>query len=160
MKYLIKNNEIVQEGLTSNFTRENGESFWGGYETMTELHFEDGWRGEVVPEYNSGSQYLGERFYDPELDAVTYPIVARADIPVVETVRTAKIKEIKMYTRDLLFDTDFYIVRRAETSKSVPQEVLTARQAIRVWSDAQEKLVNAMTTADTISYFNVHYTVI
>ena len=71
MKHLIKDNQIVQSGIPSHFTRKNGESFWGGYENRTDLHYEDGWREEVLPEYNPVAEQLGELFYSQVHDLVS-----------------------------------------------------------------------------------------
>ena len=157
MKHLIRNNQIVQSGLPDSFTRENGESFWGGYQNMTDLHYQDGWRNEVIPQYDPILEELGERFYSIEFDLVTYEIYPRTDLPPLDQLKADKIHQIKMYTRDLLFDTDFYIVRRAETGKSVAQEILNARQAIRVWNDAQEKLVTSLISQEDVLKFEVSY---
>ena len=79
MKHLIKDNTIVMSGIPSTFTRENGELFYGGYENMTDLHYEDGWRDEVIPEdYDSSKQYLTDLHYDEFDDVVTYTVL---DIP-------------------------------------------------------------------------------
>ena len=77
MKHLIKDNQIIQSGIPSYFTRENGEGFWGGYENRTDIHYEDGWRDEVIPEYDPMVQYLGAAFYDAENDVVTYPVLQK-----------------------------------------------------------------------------------
>lgn len=75
MKHLIKENQIVQSGIPSHFTRESGEAFWGGYENMTEIHYEDGWRDEVEPECNDKTHYLGAAYYDQGNDVVTYEVL-------------------------------------------------------------------------------------
>jgi hypothetical protein len=75
MKHLIKENQIVQSEIPSHFTRESGEAFWGGYENMTEIHFEDGWRDEVIPVYDGKTHYLGTAYYDQENDVVTYEVL-------------------------------------------------------------------------------------
>ncbi|MDP3643081.1 MAG: hypothetical protein Q8S54_07810 [Bacteroidota bacterium] len=74
MKHLIKDNQILQSGIPSHFTRESGEAFWGGYENMTEIHYEDGWRDEVIPTYNPKIQYLGSLYFDEVNDVVTYNV--------------------------------------------------------------------------------------
>lgn len=75
MKHLIKDNLIIQSGIPSHFTRENGEGFWGGYENRTDIHYEDGWRDEVIPEYNPMSSFLGEPYFDVQAGVVTYPVI-------------------------------------------------------------------------------------
>jgi len=77
MKHLIKDNQIIQSGIPSYFTRENGEGFWGCYENRTDIHYEDGWRDEVIPEFDPMVQYLGAAFYDAENDVVTYPVLQK-----------------------------------------------------------------------------------
>ena len=124
---------------------------------MTELHYPDGWRDEVIPQYDPVLDELGEPFYSQQFDVVIYSISPRTDLLTIENARDEKVQEIKNRTRDLLFVTDGYIIRRAETGKSVPQEILNSRQAIRVWSDAQEKLVTALVSLEDVLKFEVNY---
>ncbi|HAQ18621.1 MAG TPA: hypothetical protein DCR40_05215 [Prolixibacteraceae bacterium] len=74
MKYLIKDNQILQCGIPSHFTRESGEAFWGGYENMTEIHYEDGWRDEIIPVHDQKTHYLGSAYFDEVNDVVTYNV--------------------------------------------------------------------------------------
>jgi hypothetical protein len=99
MKHLIKNNQIVQSGIPTNFTRENGEGFWGGYETRTDLHHEDGWRDEVVPEYDPVTELLGSAFYSEQFDVVTYEINERHDLPSLEEAISRKVMGNKTASR-------------------------------------------------------------
>ena len=142
-------------GIPSHFTRENGEGFWGGYETMTDIHYEDGWRDEIIPVYNHILEKLGVPYYDANADVVTYEVIERTDLPLPEQAKADKIKEVRRKTRNLLFETDGYIVRRAETGKSVPQTILNDRQAIRAWSDALEKAVMALPGLEDVIRFEV-----
>lgn len=75
MKHLIKNNQILLSGIPAYFTRENGEGFWGGYDLRTDLHYLDGWRDEIIPEFDDVLQTLGSPYYDPASDKVKYPVV-------------------------------------------------------------------------------------
>lgn len=61
-------------GIPAIFTRENGESFWGGYQNRTDLHYADGWRDELKPEIDFSCQNYGQPYYDPSLDKVVYPV--------------------------------------------------------------------------------------
>jgi hypothetical protein len=112
MKHLIKNNEIVQSGLPTHFTRENGEGFWGGYETRTDLHYEDGWRDEVVPEYDPVTELLGSPFYSEEPDAVTYEVAERLNLPSLEEAKSRKVAEIKQRAGNKLSQTVWYVTRQ------------------------------------------------
>jgi hypothetical protein len=75
MKHLVKNNTIISSGIPSSFTRDNGEEFWGGYENMTDLHYEDGWRDEVIPEHDPRTHHLGNPYFDELLDIVTMEVI-------------------------------------------------------------------------------------
>jgi len=89
MKHLIKDNTIIQSGIPSNFIRENGEGFYGGYENRTDIHHEDGWRDEIIPEYDNIKQNLGTMYYDAENDVVTYNVV---NIPINLEERKNRLK--------------------------------------------------------------------
>ena len=57
------------------------------------------------------------------------------------------ISNVRANASALLSSTDWYIVRRAETRKSVPQEILDRRAEIRQYSNEKETAILA--TADT-----------
>ena len=76
-KHLIKQDIIVASfyDIPSRFTRETGERFYGGYQTRTDLHYEDGWRDEVIPEFDSTTHVLvDDPYFDIPNDVVTYNI--------------------------------------------------------------------------------------
>jgi len=87
-KALVINQEVVRVSLPTTFTRANGETFWGGYETRTDLHRADGWRDVVVPQYNDTIQQLGEMYYNLGLDLVTYRVVERTQ-PTTDEMKAA-----------------------------------------------------------------------
>jgi len=58
--------------------------------------------------------------------------------------------QTKQTAGSLLAQYDWYIVRQAETSKAVPQEVLDYRAAVRVVSDNREVIINGTTTTDQL----------
>jgi len=121
MKHLIKNNQIVQSGIPGTFTRENGEGFWGGYENRTDIHFEDGWRDEVVPQYNPVKQRLGERYYDVENDVVTYPVI------------------------DLVIDVEMWKQRHLDNLSSLRQQIAMIVTQIKLAYDPEPEALTEMT---------------
>ena len=62
-------------------------------------------------------------------------------------LKTQWIKETKDNAARLLAETDWYVVREAETSTAVPSDVATRRAEIRTLCNTKETAVNA--TADT-----------
>ena len=118
MKNLIKDNQIILSGLPSHFDRENGESFWGGYETRVELHYEDGWRDEVVPEYDPKLQYIADKYYDEFDDIVTYTVL---DIVVdVEYERTVHMNNLAALRQEVAM-----VVMQIKLSNEIDPELLT-----------------------------------
>ena len=90
-KALVVNQEVTRVGLPTTFTRANGQTIWGGYETRTDLHRADGWRDVIIPAYNDTTQQLGEMYYNIGFDVVTYRVVERTS-PTIDEMK-ASIKE-------------------------------------------------------------------
>ncbi|WP_163321674.1 carbohydrate-binding protein [Draconibacterium mangrovi] len=67
----VANGEIVQSGsIPKTFVRATGTVY--GYDNLSDsIWYADGWRTEVVPEYNSETQRLGALYYDAANDYVT-----------------------------------------------------------------------------------------
>ncbi len=157
MKHLIKNNQIVQYGIPTNFTRENGEGFWGGYETRTDLHYQDGWRDEVVPEFDPVTEKLGLPFYSEQFDTVTYELEVRLDLPTLEEAKNRKVTQIKQQAGSKLSQTDWYVTRQVETGKSIPEGIVTERELIRNRSNELEAEVMAIEVLREVLVFEVIY---
>jgi hypothetical protein len=99
MKHLIKNGQIVMSGIPGHFTRENGEGFWGGYQNRTDLHYEDGWREEVIPEYDPFTHQSGPLYYNEFHDLVTCDL-----IPVtvdVEAIKAGLFQELDVLRKEI-----------------------------------------------------------
>ena len=62
-------------------------------------------------------------------------------------LKTQWIKETKNNAAKLLAETDWYVVRKSETSTAIPTDVATRRAAIRTLCNTKETAINA--TADT-----------
>ena len=157
MKHLIKNNRIVRSGIPSQFTRENGESFWGGYENRTELHAEDGWVDEILPEMDPFTQYTDSPYYDLELGKVTYAVLDRQDLPTLDQAKSDKVIDIKQAANQRLSGTDWYVVRKIEKNKNLPAEVSHEREAIRAKSDAMEAKVMSFQSLKEVMMFEIIY---
>lgn len=157
MKHLIKDNEIVQSGLPSHFTRKNGEGFWGGYENRTDLHHQDGWRDEVVPEHDPLTQYLSTLHYDRVLDVVTFGVAERLDLPSLEEAKNWKVAEIKQQAGNKLSQTDWYVTRKVETGKPIPVGIAAERELIRDRSNELEAELMAIADLRDVLVFEVIY---
>ncbi len=74
-KHLIKNGEIVKSGIPAKFTHDSGTTVYGYDNLHDSVHYADGWRIEVVPEWDAETQRLGARYYDMGNDYVTREVI-------------------------------------------------------------------------------------
>jgi len=74
-KYLVVNGVITQTGIPDVFKRPNGQTIWGGYGSLTQYHYADGWRAEITPVYNPTLQYLGVKYFDAAKDSVRWTVI-------------------------------------------------------------------------------------
>ena len=120
MKHLVKDGHIEMSGIPTIFERANGQLFYGGYENMTDLHYEDGWRDEIVPNYNPTTQILSEPYYDEANDIVTYNVVDKEfDLASILQNRLLEFEEFqKSFRREI---TELYLEEIA--LGTLPQEV-------------------------------------
>lgn len=68
----------------------------------------------------------------------------------VDALKLIYIDESKCSTNNLLSETDWYLIRKAETNKPIPQDVQDRRASIRSSCDAYEISVNACQTVDEL----------
>jgi len=157
MKHFIKDNQILRSvsGLPEYFTRENGEVFCGGYQNRTDIHYEDGWRDEIVPSYDPNISTLSAPFYDEANDIVTYTVEDRTDLPTLEEAKASKIAEIKEEASQGLLVTDWYVARYSETGTAIPENILTERANIRAQSNIKEAEISAMTDIKDVLNYNL-----
>lgn len=168
MKHLIKNNQIVKSGIPSHFTRDNGELFLGGYENRTDIHYEDGWRDEIIPEFNNNTHTLGEVYYDIEKDVVTYIIVEKS-YPPVEESKKRHYRDLEEVTNEVsvLFSTikNIYDPLR-DNSNNIPAGVKElvpmlqplrnrAKQEIEALTDPKEAYEYKIKGSEIIGYINL-----
>ncbi len=68
----------------------------------------------------------------------------------IDDLRETLVAQVKSRAHALLAATDWYIVRLTETEEAVPDDVTTARSAIRAASDANEAALAAITDYDEL----------
>ena len=78
VKHLVKDGSIIYTGpIPEKFQRDNGEYFPGGYNTRTDLHQGDGWKSQQIPEYNPVTHKLGDPYYSPVFNLVTFAVTPK-----------------------------------------------------------------------------------
>lgn len=146
MKHLIKNNQIIQSGIPSHFTRENGQLFVGGYENMIDIHYEDGWRDEIIPTYDPVTQFLGEKYYDIINDVVTYEVLS-SEINLVE-LKNNIMEELDRLREEIAF----LILQIRLLHDPEPEELTALTPQIRgLYAFAKDE-INALTVENVRQY--------
>ena len=73
----------------------------------------------------------------------------------LEHTRARKIARLKLQTSPKLFDTDWYITRKSETDKAIPEAVTTYRGAVRDAMVKAEEAINKMTDEEKIREYRI-----
>lgn len=74
-KCLVQENQIVRLELPTFFESTSGNVSFG-YNTLPDsVHYKDGWREIVTPEYDDSLQYIGLPYFDVNLNVCTYPVI-------------------------------------------------------------------------------------
>lgn len=68
-----------------------------------------------------------------------------------------KINQIKNRANKILSKTDWYVVRRQETDKSIPQSVVDHRSEVRSLSDQFESEVNSLDSVSEVLKYQFSY---
>lgn len=94
---------------------------------------------EVVPADAPNSKYYN--YTGPNSDG-QYDITAKD----LDECKTLEVAETKRIAAAYLEQTDWYVVRKADTGAAIPDSVTTFRAAVRTVSGQREALINATTT--------------
>ena len=89
----------------------------------------------ILPYTYSGSNINNEYYTSTFSDSVGDDAVTRTytnnAVSDLAELKTNKITDAKSYANQLLSDTDWYVVRNAETSTAIPSEITAFRTAVR-----------------------------
>lgn len=161
MKYLVKNEQIIREisSIPPKFIRENGERFYGGYQNRIDLHYEDGWRNEVKPEYNPLTHYLFDKYYDIVNEIVTYT-VKKLILPNIEDAKLNKIEELKHELKLLYAIIEPYLTELQIHDEVIPTGAKTKFKQIRTNYSNIVNIINGLTTVEEVLEYQLPYTAI
>ena len=82
-----------------------------------------------------------------QIDDGDAPAGADTDTVAVEGLKTIRIRTVKQQAANILAETDWYIVRKADADTDVPSAITTFRAAVRTKGAAMETLItNASNT--------------
>jgi len=104
---------------------------------------------DVVTPSTTASQQLGNIYFDADAEVFTYPVESKTFDQTVAELKEIKIKQLKEKYKNLLLETDWYIIR-AQEGIAAPQDILDARATLRSECATHETNINAKTTKASI----------
>ena len=105
--------------------------------------------GKVTGSYGDATAkaHADTKWTQKEIDDGDAPSGADTNTVKVEGLKTVLIRNIKAQAAEILQDTDWYIVRKADAGTAVPSSITTHRAAVRTKAAAQEtQITNASDT--------------
>lgn len=158
MKHLIKGNQIIRsEPAIPDMFEKDGNTILG-YNLLSDVeHYMDGWREEIIPDFDPVMQQLKFLYYSGFHDAVLRTVVDRIDLPTLDQAKAQKVQQIKRTANRLLAETDWYVIRKSEKSKSIPYDIATERDTIHTRSNELETAVMSLHTLHEVLIFEITY---
>jgi hypothetical protein len=150
MVAILVNGEIKTFGsVPKNWTDENGLHLNIGNGAAF------GFKDVVIPSYDSRAQELANLHL--EGNVYTYDVI---DKPIQETLsklKEQKISELKSIAGNKLSETDWYIIREADSGEATPQSIKDERAALRAKSNDLEVQINTLTTKKEVVLFDISF---
>ena len=105
--------------------------------------------GKVTASYGSATAkaHADTKWTQSEIDAGKAPAGADTDTVAVEGLKTIKIRSVKLQAANMLAETDWYIVRKADANTAIPSAITTYRAAVRTkCAEMETAITNASNT--------------
>ena len=103
--------------------------------------------------FDSRIHDLGEIYWDSEATVFRKDKINKTWSQSLTDLKAQQINNFKSQIGSKLAETDWYIIRNADSGVEVPSEITDARAALRTQSDTVENEINAKTTkAAVMSY--------
>ena len=130
----------------------------GGFDLLSDTELQSyGFYNVVTPEYNSKIQELGSISFDSENNVFTYPVSNKTWSETLAQLKEKQIEEAKIFARTFLYNTDWYVVRKAEKGTAIPDDIEDQRDNIRIACNNHETAINALNTKAEVISYNIVY---
>lgn len=113
-----------------------------------------GFKEVVTPTHDGRIEELSNLHLDG--DTYTYDVI---EIPIKETLaelKDNKVEHLKSIVGHKLSETDWYIIREADSGEATPQSIKDERAELRALSNAIEADINALTTKKSVVLFDIN----
>ena len=107
----------------------------------------------VMPSYDSVTQQISNLHFDKKKKKFVYDVTDKEFSQTLDEAKDTKKSEVKKKAGDLLKVTDWYVIRNADISAGIPENIATERADIRDKADAAELEIDALETiAEVLKY--------
>jgi len=115
---------------------------------------EIGFKEVVTPAYDARIEELSPIKLDG--DIYTYDVLDKTFSQTLAKLKSDKIGQLKSMVGSQLSQTDWYIIRNADTGAEIPQSIKDDRAALRTASDLIEAEINGLTTKKAVVLFDIN----
>lgn len=148
MKAILVNGEIKTFGsVPKRWSDENG----------SHLNIGDGsafgFKNVVTPDFDGRIEELDNLHLDG--DVYTYDVIERPIKETLAELKANKIEQLKSMVGGQLSQTDWYIIREADSGEATPSDVRGERAALRTQSDSIEAEINALKTKKAVLTYDL-----
>ena len=109
----------------------------------------------VMPSYDSVTQQISNLHFDKKKKKFVYDVTDKEFGQTLEQAKDTKKSEVKKKAGDLLKVTDWYVIRNADISAGIPENIATERADIRDKADAAELEIDALETIAKVLKYQI-----
>ena len=109
----------------------------------------------VMPSYDSVTQQISNLHFDGRKKKFVYDVTDKVFSQTLEQAKETKKSEVKKKAGDLLKVTDWYVIRNADISAGIPENIADEREDIRDKADAAELEIDALETIAEVLKYNI-----
>ena len=123
----------------------------GGFNTLSDEEAKEyGFYDVVSPDYDNAVKILGDIYFNEDNEVFTYSVENIVFNETLAELKESKIESLRNDTNKKLAETDWYVIRNAESSIDIPQDIQDARAAILSNHDTSESEINALSTKKSV----------
>lgn len=155
MKAINKNGKItIYQGVPQSFTSSQGVHL--NAPNMTEEALKNAGLFDVIisEDYDERIHDLGEIYWVTEETVFKKDLIDKTWSETLGELKAKRISHFKSLINDELQKTDWYIIRNADNSDTVPEDIQTARADLRTQSATVEDEINALTTKKEVILYD------
>ena len=155
MKAINNNGKItIYQGIPQSFTSSQGVHL--NAPNMSEQALKDAGLFDLIIDenYDERVHNLGEVYWDTENTVFRKDAEDKTWSQTLDEFKTNKISQFKSIVNSELQKTDWYVIRKADNSNAIPEDVQAARASLRAQSETVENEINALTTKKEVILYD------